>query len=182
MDVLLYLYANEINIDADSVVELLFLSCEYMIVPLKIKCLEFIVHNLDVDNVVDVYNLCSSLNLEKVKARCHALMLELFDDIVCTEKGFSELDKHTFELIMQLNAKSHEVPKAPKPPSKHPPHKGPKQSIGSLPPIPPPRDPLPPTTPMHITGPGITPSHYSGYHHVFVTAEVPEEKPRCSVM
>ncbi|XP_045210545.2 kelch-like protein 24 [Mercenaria mercenaria] len=104
-DVLAFIYNHENVITTHNVEELLFSACRFQILPLKEKCVNFLLEQLSPDNSVGFWAIGRSLTCEKLADTSLEFILDNFDDIVRSDE-LMRLDNQDFlNLISDENLK-----------------------------------------------------------------------------
>jgi hypothetical protein len=71
---LYFLYSDELSVTGEHAAEVLQIATRYLIQRLCDKCEEFIVDNLTVDNVAELYQLSEAINANQIARGCQFFM------------------------------------------------------------------------------------------------------------
>lgn len=100
LEVLRYMYCDEVNLSIDNVVDVHYGAEKYLLNGLGRVCLQFLEDNIDETNVLKVFNENRQHDFTKVNDLCLAIILD--DPLRFFEQpAFRNIDQRTLQLIIQ---------------------------------------------------------------------------------
>ena len=109
-----FVYSDEVNLNADNVMQVLYLAKKYMLPPLADKCSEFLRENLDVSNVFHVLPEAQKYEEKDLENHCWEVIDKDTDEAVKSD-GFVTIEKSMLEELVErdsLNVREVELFKA----------------------------------------------------------------------
>ena len=109
-----FVYGNEVNLNADNVMQVLYLAKKYMLPSLAEKCSEFLGENLDASNVFHVLPDAQKYEEKDLVDHCWEVIDKEADEAVKSD-GFVTIEKSVLEALVErdsLNVKEVELFKA----------------------------------------------------------------------
>ena len=109
-----FIYSDEVNFNADNVMQVLYLAKKYMLPSLADKCSEFLGENLDASNVFHVLPDALKYEEKDLVDHCWEAIDEQADEAVKSD-GFVAIEKSVLEALVErdsLNVKEVELFKA----------------------------------------------------------------------
>lgn len=100
LEILRYMYCDEVNLSADNVVDVYYGAEKYLLKGLVRVCLEFLEDNIDETNVLKIFNENRQHEFAKVNELCLEMILD--DPLLFFEQpAFRNIQQRTLELIIQ---------------------------------------------------------------------------------
>ena len=109
-----FMYSDEVNLNADNVMQMLYLAKKYMLPSLADKCTEFLRENVDASNVFHVLPSAQKYEEKDLVDHCWEVIDEQADEAVKSD-GFVTIEKSVLETLVErdsLNVKEVELFKA----------------------------------------------------------------------
>ena len=109
-----FMYSDEVNLNADNVMQVLYLAKKYMLPSLADKCSEFLQENLDASNVFHVLPDAQKYEEKDLVDHCWGVIDDQTDEAVKSD-GFVTIEKSALEALVErdsLNVKEVELFKA----------------------------------------------------------------------
>ena len=109
-----FVYSDEVNLNADNVMQMLYLAKKYMLPSLADKCSEFLRENLDVSNVFHVLPEAQKYEEKDLENHCWEVIDKDTDETVKSD-GFVIIEKSVLEELVErdsLNVREVELFKA----------------------------------------------------------------------
>ena len=109
-----FMYSDEVNLNADNVMQLLYLAKKYMLPSLAEKCTEYLEGNLDASNVFHVLSDAQKYEEKDLVDHCWEVIDDQTDEVVKSD-GFVTIEKSVLEELVErdsLNVKEVELFKA----------------------------------------------------------------------
>jgi len=109
-----FMYSDEVNLNADNVMQVLYLAKKYMLPSLADKCTKFLERNLDASNVFHVLPEAQKYEEKDLVDHCWEVIDKQADEAVKSD-GFVTIEKSVLEELVQrdsLNVKEVELFKA----------------------------------------------------------------------
>ena len=109
-----FVYSDEVNLNADNVMQVLYLAKKYMLPFLADKCSEFLRENLDASNVFDVLPEAQKYEEKDLENHCWEVIDQQTDEAVKSD-GFLTIAKSVLEVLVErdsLNVREVELFKA----------------------------------------------------------------------
>ena len=109
-----FVYSDEVNLNADNVMQVLYLAKKYMLPSLADKCTEFLQENLDASNVFHVLPDAEKYEEKDLVDHCWGVIDDQTDEAVKSD-GFVKIEKSVLEALVErdsLNVKEVELFKA----------------------------------------------------------------------
>jgi len=95
-----FVYSDEVNLNADNVMQVLYLAKKYMLPSLADKCTEFLRENLNASNVFDVLQKYEEKDLED---HCWEVIDKQADEAVKSD-GFVTIEKSVLEALVERDS------------------------------------------------------------------------------
>lgn len=102
MNLLRYLYSDDLPIDLDIVLDLFALCERFSVSGLKNRCEIELVPSLNVDNAALLYKYAKNFQCGRLKESCLVYIEEHFNQVLATQ-AFEDLDKDSILEIMRFN-------------------------------------------------------------------------------
>ena len=109
-----FVYSDEVNLNADNVMQVLYLAKKYMLPSLADKCSEFLRENLDASNVFHVLPNVQKYEEKDLEKHCWQVIDQQTDEAVKSD-GFVTIEKSMLEELVErdsLNVREVELFKA----------------------------------------------------------------------
>ena len=109
-----FVYSDEVNLDAENVMQVLYLAKKYMLPSLADKCFEFLRENLDATNVFHVLPDVQKYEEKDLENHCWQV-IDLQTDEAVKSDGFVTIEKSMLEELVErdsLNVREVELFKA----------------------------------------------------------------------
>ena len=109
-----FVYRDEVNLNEDNLMQVLYLAKKYMLPSLADKCSEFLRDNLDASNVFHVLPDAQKYEEKDLETRCWQVIDKETDEAVKSD-GFVTIDKSVLEELVErdsLNVREVELFKA----------------------------------------------------------------------
>ena len=109
-----FVYSDEVNLNEDNVMQVLYLAKKYMLPSLADKCSEFLRENLDASNVFHVLTDAQKFEEKDLENHCWQVIDKETDEAVKSD-GFVTIDKSVLEELVErdsLNVREVELFKA----------------------------------------------------------------------
>jgi len=109
-----FVYSDEVNLNEDNVMQVLYLAKKYMLPSLADKCSEFLRENLDASNVFHVLTDAQKYEEKDLETHCWQVIDKETDEAVKSD-GFVTMDKSVLEELVErdsLNVREVELFKA----------------------------------------------------------------------
>ena len=109
-----FVYSDEVNLNSDNVMEVLYLANKYMLLSLADKCSEFLRENLDASNVFHVLPDAQKYEVKDLENHCWEMIDQQTDEAVKSD-GFVTIEKSVLEELVErdsLNVREVELFKA----------------------------------------------------------------------
>jgi len=109
-----FVYSDEVNLNEDNVMQVLYLAKKYMLPSLADKCSEFLRENLDASNVFHVLPDAQKYEEKDLETHCWRVIDKETDEAVKSD-GFVTIDKSVLEELVErdsLNVREVELFKA----------------------------------------------------------------------
>jgi len=109
-----FIYSDEVNLNADNVMQVLYLAKKYMLPSLADKCTEFLCENLDASNVLHVLPDAQKYEEKDLEDHCWEVIDKETEEAVKSD-GFMTIEKSVVEELVEresLNVKEVELFKA----------------------------------------------------------------------
>ena len=109
-----FVYSDEVNLNADNVMQVLYLAKKYMLPSLADKCSEFLRENVDASNVFHVLPDVQKYEEKDLEDHCWVVIDSETDEAVKSD-GFVTIEKSVLEALVErdsLNVKEVELFKA----------------------------------------------------------------------
>ena len=109
-----FVYSDEVNLNEDNVMQVLYLAKKYMLPSLADKCSEFLRENLDASNVFHVLTDAQKYEEKDLENHCWQVIDKETDEAVKSD-GFVTIDKSVLEELVErdsLNVREVELFKA----------------------------------------------------------------------
>jgi len=106
-----FMYSDEVNLNADNVMQVLYLAKKYMLPSLADKCTEFLRGNLDASNVCVVLPEARKYEEKDLEDQCWQVIDNQTDEVVKSD-GFVTIEKSVLETLVErdsLNVKEVEL-------------------------------------------------------------------------
>ena len=106
-----FMYSDEVNLNADNVMQVLYLAKKYMLPSLADKCTKFLRENLDASNVLHVLPDAEKYEAKDLVDHCWEVIDDQTDEVVKSD-GFVAIEKSVLEALVQrdsLNVKEVEL-------------------------------------------------------------------------
>ena len=98
-----FTYSDEVNLNADNVMQVLYLAKKYMLPSLADKCLEFLQENLDASNVFHVLPDAQKYEEKDLVEHCWEVIDKQADEAVKSE-GFVTIEKPVLEELVERDS------------------------------------------------------------------------------
>ena len=109
-----FIYSDEVNLNADNVMQVLYLAKKYMLPSLADKCTEFLRENLDASNVFHVLPDAQKYEEKDLEDHCWKVIDKRANEAVKSD-GFVKIERSVVEALVErdsLNVKEVELFKA----------------------------------------------------------------------
>ena len=109
-----FIYSDEVNLNADNVMQMLYLAKKYILPSLADKCTEFLRENLDESNVFHVLPDAQKYEEKDLEDHCWEVIEKQADEAVKSD-GFVTIEKPVLEALVEresLNVREVELFKA----------------------------------------------------------------------
>ena len=103
LELLRYLYCDEVNLNGDCVIPVMYLAEKYIVPSLLDKCSTFLERRLDGDNVFTVLPQAIKFADEILIKRCWEVADECAEDAISSE-AFYELDNELLEAVLERDS------------------------------------------------------------------------------
>jgi len=114
LEVFRFVYSDEVNLNEDNVMQVLYLAKKYMFPSLADKCSEFLQENLDSSNVFHVLPDAQTYEQKDLETHCWQVIDKETNEAVKSD-GFATIDKSVLEELVErdsLNVREVELFKA----------------------------------------------------------------------
>ena len=114
LEVFRFIYSDEVNLNAENVMQVLYLAKKYMLLSLVDKCTEYLGENLDASNVFHVLPEAQKYEEEGLVDKCWEVIDKHGDEAVKSD-GFVTIERSVLEELVErdsLNVKEVELFKA----------------------------------------------------------------------
>ncbi|XP_078372781.1 BTB/POZ domain-containing protein 6-like [Oculina patagonica] len=98
-----FMYSDEVNLDPDNVMQVLYLAKKYMLPSLADKCTEYLGKNLDASNVFHVLPDAQKYEEKDLVDRCWEVIDKQADEAV-TSGGFVTIEKSVLEELVERDS------------------------------------------------------------------------------
>ena len=96
-----YLYCDEIDLDEDSVLPILYASKKYMLPALTTKCVQYLEANLNPENICLYYEHSILYDIDTLKKRCETFIQTRTNDVI-QSPAFLEVPRSSVKRILQF--------------------------------------------------------------------------------
>ncbi len=104
-----FVYAEECTLTADNVISILYLAKKYILPSLSKTCVNFLIENLNAENVLDVLDQANRFDENDLKKRCWKVIQSYTSRVAASER-FNNISQTTLtKLLMQNNLNIEEV-------------------------------------------------------------------------
>ncbi|XP_020622383.1 BTB/POZ domain-containing protein 6-like [Orbicella faveolata] len=98
-----FVYSDEVNLNADNVMQVLYLAKKYMLPSLADKCTEFLGENLDASNVFHVLPDAQKYEEKDLEDHCWEVIDKQADEAVKSD-GFVTIEKLVLEALVERDS------------------------------------------------------------------------------
>jgi len=98
-----FMYSDEVNLNADNVMQVLYLAKKYMLPSLADKCTEFLGENLDTSNVFHVLPDAQKYEEKGLQDHCWEVIDKQADEAVKSD-GFVTIEKSVLEALVERDS------------------------------------------------------------------------------
>ena len=98
-----FMYSDEVNLNADNVMQLLYLTKKYMLPSLAEKCTEYLEGNLDASNVFHVLPDAQKYEEKDLVDYCWEVIDDQTDEVVKSD-GFVTIEKSVLEELVERDS------------------------------------------------------------------------------
>ncbi|XP_078372873.1 BTB/POZ domain-containing protein 6-like [Oculina patagonica] len=98
-----FMYSDDVNLNPDNVMQVLYLAKKYMLPSLADKCTEYLGKNLDASNVFHVFPDAQKYEEKDLMDRCWEVIDEQADEAV-TSDGFVTIEKSVLEELVERDS------------------------------------------------------------------------------
>ena len=95
-----FVYSDEVNLNVDNVMQVLYLAKKYMLPSLADKCTEFLGENLDASNVFHVLPDAQKYEEKDLEDHCWEVIDKQADEAVKSD-GFVKIEKSVLEALVR---------------------------------------------------------------------------------
>ena len=100
-----FVYSDEVNLNADNVMQVLYLAKKYMLPSLAEKCTEFLRKNLDASNVFHVLPEAQKYEEKDLEDHCWKV-IDIQTDEAVKSDGFVKIEKSMLEAVVERDSLS----------------------------------------------------------------------------
>ena len=100
LELLRYLYSDEVNLSGSNVMEVLYLAKKYMVPSLAVKCTEYLQDHLDLSNVFNILQSARKYDEGQLVDRCWEVIDKETEASVKSD-GFSMIDRPLLEELVE---------------------------------------------------------------------------------
>ena len=98
-----FVYSDEVNLNADNVMQVLYLAKKYMLPSLADKCTKFLRKNLDASNVFHVLPEAQKYEEKDLEDHCWEVIDRQTDEAVKSD-GFVKIEKSVLETVVERDS------------------------------------------------------------------------------
>ena len=100
LEMLRYMYISEVELRASNVLQVLYVAKKYILASLAQKCVEFLMRNLDLANVLCVLSHAQKFDEKNLVDRCWEMIENETEEVVKSEE-FVQVDKSLLEAMVK---------------------------------------------------------------------------------
>ena len=97
-----FLYTEECTLTADNVVAIMYLAQKYIIPSLNEKCVNFLLENLNPENVLDVLEQATRFDEKELEKRCWKIIVSKTGEVVASD-SFNNTSQTTLTKLLKRN-------------------------------------------------------------------------------
>jgi hypothetical protein len=95
-----FLYTEECTLTGDNVLAIMYLAKKYMIPSLNEKCVNFLLENLNPENVLDVLEQATRFDEKELEKRCWKILVSNAGEVVASD-SFNNISQTTLAKLLK---------------------------------------------------------------------------------
>ena len=103
LEMLRYMYSGEVELKESNVMQVLYVAKKYILPSLADECVDFLIRNLDVDNVFCLLSYAEQYDEKCLVDRCWELIDRETEEAVKSE-GFATIQRYLLEVIVKRDS------------------------------------------------------------------------------
>ena len=100
LELLRFLYCDQVNLSSANVLDVLYLANKYIVPVLSKECVNYLLENVQTDNVLDVLNAAVCFGEERLEKHCWSILSRRTSEILASD-SFVEIDAQLMKSILK---------------------------------------------------------------------------------
>lgn len=100
LELLRFIYYDQVNLNSGNVLDVLYLANKYIVPVLSKECVNYLLENVQTENVLDVLNAAVCFGEKRLEKHCWSILSRRTSEIILSD-SFADVDKPLLTNILQ---------------------------------------------------------------------------------